>query len=66
MMGHCKDCKFWKDAMYAEEKKACDVIGEESKSGTYIDARADDDSGLWTQLITAADFGCNKFKDVLS
>lgn len=56
-MNTCKNCRYWG----VEYSGACDRI---TLGGGLprIDAQADDDQGLYAQLMTPEDFGCTLFE----
>lgn len=61
----CKNCKHWR--MFGDNiKGACDFIDYTPSTidthSVFIDANADDDSGLEARLVTGADFGCAAHK----
>lgn len=59
----CKDCKFWKqqsiDSGICDRITHCNIPKNRSFE---IDASADDDSNLQTELVTAPEFGCVNFE----
>lgn len=62
-MNTCKSCKYWGDGQPSDKNthNECGFISIDepnSKDPAFIDADADDDSGMRVKFMTIATFGC--------
>lgn len=62
-MNNCSNCKYWGDNRPVQGKaNECSKIGIDestSKDIAFVDADADDDSGMRVKFMTRAEFSCS-------